>query len=85
MEHSARGVLLVTMETRDSSQRFLLIQHINKLQVVVQLRFDSSEVLLLTYLQREACGGVQTFKPPSSFSIKLQQVRVVLPVREVEK
>lgn len=36
----------------------------------------------MVYLQRQTGGGIQRFKPPSSFSIKLQQVRVILPVRE---
>lgn len=33
-------------------------------------------------LQRETSGRIQGFKPPPSLSIKLQQVRVVLPVGE---
>lgn len=35
-----------------------------------------------TDLQRETSWRIQRFKPPSSLSIKLQQVRVVLPVAE---
>lgn len=34
------------------------------------------------YLQRQTSRCIQRFKPPTSFSIKLKHVRVVLPVRE---